>query len=95
MSFWGSNVSAAEDMSFTWLLCSFGGLPPFLGFVPKLYVFIECGVLFFIPLFVSSVVMAFVYSGVVLKGIWKPVSGRVGLVTFGLLSSGWLFSLVS
>lgn len=75
-----SKLSIVQDISLVMLLCSIAGLPPFVGFFPKIYVLFKRVFIVAVPLIVGSVVIVYVYINVALRRIRKLAGTKIGFV---------------
>ena len=79
-----------QDLSVVWLLYSIAGLPPLIGFLPKLWILFGCSGLVSFPLVASSVVMLYVYSSVAMARLSRIKTTRLGMSFFFLLRFPWI-----
>ena len=84
-----SNVKGcvSDDFSFVWLFCSIAGLPPLVGFLPKMFIIIRSSVALAFLMILSSVIIVYVYSSVVLSMKLKGIASQRGVGVFLGLSS--------
>nr|BDC91894.1 NADH dehydrogenase subunit 2 [Armandia sp. GK-2021] len=87
LMFHNSKFSMTRDISFVFLLCSMGGLPPFIGFFPKMLILLKGIFMMAVPLMVSSLMMIYVYMNVAFSGVTKLTKDKSGLIIFVILSA--------
>jgi len=68
-----------------------GGVPPLIGLLPKMLVLIRAPLVVAVPLIVSSVIILFVYTSLILASIGKSFFNGAGPSTFLILCAPCIF----
>ena len=68
-----------KDLSFAIFFFSIRGLPPFLGFFPKIWVLFGASFFICVPLIISSVAIVYVYSSI----LFSRLGQKKRRLTFG------------
>lgn len=69
LSKFNSFVRVSKDLSLILMLFSIRGLPPFLGFFPKIWVFLGAPLIICPFLVISSVIIIFVYTSIMFSRV--------------------------